>query len=299
MKTDKQQDRKGKLKRIYDQEEGKIRKQLSFAKAEIERLKENRKITKKGRKNRSQLQRECKTISVAGLVSYMEKKRVGALKVRTWAWKKEERGTGNKNAAWLQESSYGNGYCDAILGFKNFIKSNNKIPHYARDYKKEYLFIRGLDKEFKYFYNHLDEINDGLFKSKRSDRLCNLIKRFLRGQEKGKLKDISDFVIYEDDVDYLIKIKREFHCYKIRYDVLKESSDDDYDDDSDVDDVDDPYPGFENIYYYFELFFSKLNIEYEDSDSDEYDSGSEELNLSYTDSDIEDFSNNLNILVNF
>ena len=46
MKTDKQQDRKGKLKRIYDQEEGKIRKQLSFAKAEIERLKENRKKRK-------------------------------------------------------------------------------------------------------------------------------------------------------------------------------------------------------------------------------------------------------------
>ena len=74
MKTDKQKDRKGKLKTLYDQEEGKIRKQLSFAKAEIERLKENRKITKKGRKKRSQLLRECKTISVAGLVSYMEKK---------------------------------------------------------------------------------------------------------------------------------------------------------------------------------------------------------------------------------
>ena len=59
--------------------------------------------------------------------------------------------------------------------------SNNKIPEFARDYKKEYLYIRGLNKEFKYFYNHLDEINDGLFKSKRSDRLCNLIKRFLRG----------------------------------------------------------------------------------------------------------------------
>ena len=179
--------------------------------------------------------------------------------------------------------------------------SNNIIPEYAREYKKEYLYIRGLNKEFKYFYNHLDEINNGLFKSKRSDRLCYLIKRFLRGQEKGKLKDISEFVIYEDDVDYLIKIKREFYCYKIRYDALKESSDDDvYDDeDSDADDVDDPYPGFENIYYYFELFFSKLNIEYEDSDSDEYDSDSEELNISYTDSDIEDFCNNLNILFNF
>ena len=179
--------------------------------------------------------------------------------------------------------------------------SNNIIPEYAREYKKEYLYIRGLNKEFKYFYNHLDEINNGLFKSKRSDRLCYLIKRFLRGQEKGKLKDISEFVIYEDDVDYLIKIKREFYCYKIRYDALKESSDDDvYDDeDSDADDVDDPYPGFENIYYYFELFFSKLNIEYEDSDSDEYDSDSEELNISYTDSDIEDFCNNFNILFNF
>ena len=38
-------------------------------------MKENRKITKKGRKSRSQLQKECKTISVAGLISYMEKKK--------------------------------------------------------------------------------------------------------------------------------------------------------------------------------------------------------------------------------
>ena len=104
----------------------------------------------------------------------------------------------------------------------------------------------------------------------------------MRRQEKGKFRDISNFVIYEDDVDYLIKIKDKFRCYKIRYDALKEISDDDSDSDSDsdVDDVDDPYPGFENIYYYFELFFSKLNIEYEDSDSDEYDSDREEFNFS-------------------
>ena len=36
------------------------------------------------RKNRSHLQKECKTISVAGLISYMEKKTVGAPKVKTW-----------------------------------------------------------------------------------------------------------------------------------------------------------------------------------------------------------------------
>ena len=37
-----------------------------------------------------------------------------------------------------------------ILGqtsnYQNFIKNNNIIPDYARDYKNEYLFIRGIDK---------------------------------------------------------------------------------------------------------------------------------------------------------
>ena len=78
IKRAKPQERKEKLKRIYDHEARKIRKQLSIARAEIERLKENRsrkKITKKGRKNRSHFQKECKTISVAGLISYMEKKK--------------------------------------------------------------------------------------------------------------------------------------------------------------------------------------------------------------------------------
>ena len=74
IKRDKPQERKEKLKRIYDQEAAKIKKQLSIARAEIERLKENRKIPKKGRINRSHLQKECKAVSVAGLISYMEKK---------------------------------------------------------------------------------------------------------------------------------------------------------------------------------------------------------------------------------
>ena len=93
---------------------------------------------------------------------------------------------------------------------------NNKIPPYAKNYKKEYLYIRGLNKEFKYFYNHLDEINDGLFKSKRSDRLCNLIKRFLRAQEKGKLKDISELMLSKYDYVFI----QDFYlnlCYEIEF----------------------------------------------------------------------------------
>ena len=86
---------------------------------------------------------------------------------------------------------------------QNYIKSTNKIPKYATDFKKEYLYIRGINNELKYFYKHLDEINDGLFKSKRSDSLCYLIKRFLRGQEKGKLKDISDLVLPKYEFVYI------------------------------------------------------------------------------------------------
>ena len=55
---------------------------VSIAKVEIERLKENRKITKKGRNDRSQLQKECKTVSVPGLVRYMEKKKSDLPKLR-------------------------------------------------------------------------------------------------------------------------------------------------------------------------------------------------------------------------
>ena len=155
-----------------------------------------------------------------------------------------------------------------ILGtpsnYQNCIKStNNKIPPYATNYKKEYLYIRGLNKEFKCFYNHLDEINNGLFKSKRSDRLCYLIKRFLRGQEKGKLKDISEFEIEYDIVFNLNKIKNKLNnidqyldfilnCYH-KEDLIFINT----------------YPGFIDFYYYFNLFFTKLNIKYE-YDSDDF-----------------------------
>ena len=169
----------------------------------------------------------------------------------------------------------------------------NKIPEYAREYKREYQFIRGINKEFKYFINKLDKLNDGLFESNIADRIKYFMKRFLRGQEKGKLKDISNLMLQKDDLNNLIFINEQFGYYKLRYDAFCDDSDDDSDDDGNGEYLDDgkPYPGFKEIYDIFNLFFSKLNIEYEnnDSDSDEYDSDSEELIISFIDSDIEDF----------
>ena len=70
--------------------------------------------------------------------------------------------------------------------FKNFIKLNNKIPHYARDYKKEYLFIIGLNYEFLYFIDNKDKISTyEYFHNDNVDRIIKLIKIFLKGQKKG------------------------------------------------------------------------------------------------------------------
>ena len=143
---------------------------------------------------------------------------------------------------------------------------NNKIPEYAREYKKEYLYIRGLNKEFKYLINKLDDLNNGLFESNIANRIKYIMKRFLRAQEKGKLKDISEFMIPRYDVDNLIFINNNFRMYKIRWDFYNPS--DDSDDEDDEVDGKNVYPGFKEIYDIFNLFFSKIKIEVCDSDSD-------------------------------
>ena len=102
------------------------------------------------------------------------------------------------------------GFVGYISNHQNSIKSTNKILEYARDYKKEYLLIRGINKEFKYFVDNINDATRGLFENHRVERIKYFIKRFLKGQERGKLKDISNFEINNIDVDNLIKIKKNF-----------------------------------------------------------------------------------------
>ena len=189
------------------------------------------------------------------------------------------------------------GILDTSSNYQNCIKStNNKIPEYAREYKREYQFIRGINKEFKYFINKLDNLNNGLFESYIADRIKYFMKRFLRAQEKGKLKDISNLMLQRDDVDNLIFINEQFGYYKLRYDAFCDDSDDSDDEGNGEYLVDGkPYPGFIEFYDIFKLFFNQIKYESCDSDddSDEYDSDREEFDFSYTDSDFEDFCNHL------
>ena len=122
-----------------------------------------------------------------------------------------------------------------ILGQQNSISGTNKIPEYARDFKNEYLFIRGINKEFKYVVENINEATRGLFENQRVDKIKKFIKKFLLAQKLGYLK----FEIKSSDVVYLIKIKENFHNFKQYINFCKCC----YDDDDEP--FIDPYPGFQ------------------------------------------------------
>ena len=135
--------------------------------------------------------------------------------------------------------------------FQNCIKKTNKIPEYARDYKKEYLFIRGINKEFKYFVDNINEATRGLFENHRVVRIKYFIKRFLKGQERGKLQDISSFVLRNYDISFIEDLYL-IIIYEIDFE--------------EVDKLD-----YRHFYELFCKFYEKIKIVYyDDDDDDEY-----------------------------
>ena len=156
------------------------------------------------------------------------------------------------------------GILASFSDFKNFIKMNNKIPEYAREYKREYQFIIGINKEFKYLKDFMEN-SDKEFKSHKLDRIMKFIKRFLRAQENGRLKDISNLEFNYDDVNNIIELIRNlpeyFYLIQHLYDWSR-----DYDESL--------ISRYEIYKDDLELFLSKLNIEIEysddESDNEEY-----------------------------
>ena len=70
-----------------------------------------------------------------------------------------------------------------ILGQQNCISGTNKIPEYARDFKNEYLFIRGINKEMDNFVEKYLTDTSELFVSSYSDKIKFFIKKFMKAQE--------------------------------------------------------------------------------------------------------------------
>ena len=60
--------------------------------------------------------------------------------------------------------------CNAIL-------SKSKIPDYARDYRNEYLFIRGIDMCLKFFLDNPDKADKGVFQNHRVEIIKKKINK--------------------------------------------------------------------------------------------------------------------------
>ena len=149
----------------------------------------------------------------------------------------------------------------------------NKVPDYAKDHKNEYLFIRGIDKCFEYFFDNIEKANSGVFENHGVDKIHKLIGRFEKAQRLNYLNDISDKNIKRKDVFYSDILLDESND-------LKESYEFDFDDES----LDVKFPGYENLVNCINLFYSKFKLDYS-YDSDDID---DFFNICVTDSDSDD-----------
>ena len=95
------------------------------------------------------------------------------------------------------------------------IKRKNKIPEYAKDFRKEWLYIKGINKKcgdiLSKIYKYDDDyryVYKDLFYSNKVNNITCYIKKFLEHQERGRLKDISCFYFKYFDVNYIRCLKK-------------------------------------------------------------------------------------------
>ena len=143
-------------------------------------------------------------------------------------------------------------------------KKTYKIPEYAKDYKNEWLFIRGINKKCGEFVNRLYFGGD-LFNSPQANKLKYFIKKFLKYEESGKIKDISGFYFEYFDVNNIECLEEQLGNYcDIYVDPDSLEFDQKYYDFF----IDEDYPGFKELLELVSLFNDKIKKEDPTFDSD-------------------------------
>ena len=91
----------------------------------------------------------------------------------------------------------------------NINNSNNKIPEYARNYKKEWLFIRGINKTAGRILTKLeyDPDYEKVFSSPGVKALVRDFRKVLAYERMGKLQNISELKFKLSDVDNIIELR--------------------------------------------------------------------------------------------
>ena len=162
--------------------------------------------------------------------------------------------------------------------YQKFIEKTNQIPDYAREYRNEYLFIRGIDACFKFFWDNTCKADKGIFQNSGVEIIKKKINKLDQAQRLGYLNDISNMEIDEQDVFYSSSLLEELNDFTDYY------VDDDWEFDQERFDrfVDRDFPGYKNLVECIELFHSKFKMVFDknkikiiwpDSDSDSDDDG--------------------------
>ena len=146
----------------------------------------------------------------------------------------------------ILDQSYHN--CNATL-------SKSKIPDYAREYRNEYLFIRGINKTCGEFVKKLGR--EEIFKSHQADRLMRHFNRFLKAHELGYLNDTSEIPFKFKDVKSIESLELQLDDYMNLY----------YDPDSckfdeeKYNNVENDFPGLTRFFECFSRFNDKIDVD--------------------------------------
>ena len=136
--------------------------------------------------------------------------------------------------------------------YQKCIKKTNKIPDYARDYRNEYLFIRGIDKVCGEFVKLIKE-NEEFYNSYEALKIISKIKELKR---LGCFNNIRRMKFEIDDIENIefikseIKDYRDLYCDKYTGQLNKEL----YNMEAERDN-----PGFKSFYKHFNRFYEELS----------------------------------------
>ena len=172
------------------------------------------------------------------------------------------------------------GILEHTSNYQKCIKKTDKIPDYAREYKNEYLFIRGIDKTCGEFAKRLDREGE-IFDRPQANKLKLYFNRFLKAQELEYLYDITKISLKYEDIKsieilgLLLDDYRDLHCDFDSFEFDQEKYDNE---------VENDYPGFKEFFECFSRFQDKLNVD-EISEEEYYKS---KILDSYSDSDSDD-----------
>ena len=155
--------------------------------------------------------------------------------------------------------------------------AKNKIPEYAKDFKKEWLYIRGINKKCGEFMKKLGDNTDSfekVFSSSRARALIRDFKNVLEAQKIGKLQNISDFYFKYIDISNIESLEEQLDYYRDFY-VDRDSYQ--FDEESYELNIDIDFPGFRELFNLICLFNDKIkkeehivNIFESESESDDF-----------------------------